>query len=107
MDFNTFIDWMRGSGVNVIIGFLLSFGVEWFPQWTTMADKIKRLVMFTLCLLIPLLGTLIGVLFGTLDAGFVVSWWPALVAGFAAFSTSTMAHMVTKPSVRGLRSLGK
>ena len=95
MDYVEFIDWLRTSaGIGVALGFILSFVIEsWWPKWETLLPRVKRLVVFALCMIIPVLITLLGSVTNVLSGSFADLWFPALVAGFSAFSATTVSHI--------------
>lgn len=94
------------AGINVVIGYALSFVAEWWPGYESLGAKSKRLIMMALCLVIPLLSLAGLVLFAgeplTVDAV-----WSCLLAAFAAFFGSQAAHLrklgdlTPAPSLRG------
>ena len=85
-------------GINVIIGFLLSFVVEWFPEYEKLAPRWKRLVAMFLSFVIPVVSVLGLWLVGEVAVTFDVMWI-ALSAGFAAFFGSQLSHARTLSSV--------
>lgn len=87
-------------GINVIIGFLLSFVVEWFPEYEKLAPRWKRLVAMFLSFVIPVVSVLGLWLVGEVAVTFDVMWI-ALSAGFAAFFGSQLSHARTlSPDVK-------
>jgi hypothetical protein len=70
---------------------VLSFVVEWFPAYTGLPSRAKRLVMLGLCLAVPVVSlaglVLIGVSSFNQDTG-----WSAVLAGFTAFLGSQVAQ---------------
>ncbi len=92
MTFQEFLTYASGPGINVIIGFALTFVVEWFPQWEDLDKKIKRLVFFLASLIIPVASALLGVVAGYQQLDFATTIWPCLVAGFVAFTTGTFGY---------------
>ena len=105
-----------GLGINAIVGFILSFVVEWFPEYDGLSSRAKRLVMILLCFIVPVAALVGLVLLG--DVGLSVdAVWVALSAGFSAFFGSQvaqvrqldvkkMAAMSIANVMDGLRSLG-
>ena len=92
MELRAFLEYCHTSaGINAVIGFVLSFVVEWFPTYTGLPSKTKRLVMLGLCLVVPVLSlvglVLIGVSSFNQDAV-----WAAVLAGFTAFLGSQVAQ---------------
>ena len=87
------LEYLRGPGINVAFGILLSFIVEWFPKFDTLEAKVKRSLMFLLCILIPLVSTIGLVLLGAVPANDYNVWYGALLAGATAFSGNQLAHL--------------
>jgi len=92
MSFEMFLSWLQAPGINVVIGFIESFAIEWIPNWGNLDAKLKRLYTFLICLAIPLFGVLLGIVTGHYSANFEQVIWPALVAGMSAFAGSSAAH---------------
>jgi hypothetical protein len=99
MSWSDFLVFMRGPGINAAIGVLLFFAVEWWPAFETLAPRMKRMAVLILCMVIPLLATLLSVVtLGLPISDWAGTWWPAIVAGAAAFGASTVAHTSKLPS---------
>lgn len=79
------------AGIGAVLGFLLSWVVEWFPAWDTLAARVKRLVMFGACFAIGLALWGIGIGLGCATPS-IEGAWAALVAAFAAFTANQAAH---------------
>jgi len=79
------------AGINVIIGFLLSFVLEWFPEYETLASRWKRIIAMGMSFVIPVLSILGLWLTGNVALTLDVVWL-GLSAGFAAFFGSQMGH---------------
>lgn len=93
MAFKDFLAFAQGAGVMAIIGFILSFVVEFWPAWATLEARLKRLGMLALCLLIPVAAKALELaFFGGAWGDFPLTWWPILVSGFTAFTSSQVAH---------------
>ena len=93
MSFLEFLQYAEGAGINAIVGLILSYAVEWYPNWENLPSRIKRPVMLAVCMIVPLLALTIGLVTGTQSGDFNTLWWPVIVAGFTAFATSTVAHI--------------
>jgi len=87
MAFREFLQYAANPGVNVIVGFVLSFVAEWIPGYDGVSAKLKRLYMMLLCFVVPVLATF---LLGQFDQEAV---WMALMAGFTAFFGSQASHV--------------
>ena len=99
MSWGDFLVNLRGPGINIAVGILVYVLVEYWTGFEALAPKAKRLVVLALCMVIPLLATLASVVsLGTPIADWPNTWWPAIVAGAAAFSASTVAHTRDLPS---------
>jgi hypothetical protein len=93
MALGDFLVFLQGAGIMAAIGFVLSFAVDWFPQYEGLSAKAKRLAMLALCLAIPVLAKALELaFFGGVWGDFPLTWWPVLVAGFSAFTSSQVAH---------------
>lgn len=92
MIFCEFVKGLQGAGLGAAVGAVLSFVVEWWKGYGDLSAVYKRVVFLGLCLVIPLVAASVGVLSCGQSATFVDTWWPALVAGFAAFGAGTVAH---------------
>ena len=78
-------------GINAIVGFVLSFVVEWFPNYEALSSKWKRVAMMGLCFTVPVLAFVGLVVLGEQTLG-AEAVWMALSAGFAAFFGSQAAQ---------------
>jgi len=89
-----FLTYLTSTGIGVVVGLLLSVAVEYWPKYTELGAKIKRLVFGAFCLVVPFGGYALGLLTNEFAfISFQESIWPLLVAAFAAFSAGTVAHM--------------
>jgi hypothetical protein len=80
------------SGIAAVLGFLLSWLVEWYPDWATLAPRVKRLVLLALCWAIGIVLVVVNWrLCG--EPLSIEAFWAALAAGFAAFTASQAAHL--------------
>ena len=93
MTFQDFLLVLQSTGINAAIGIIMSFVVEWWPQYGTLEAKTKRVIFLALCLFVPVFGATAGVGMGYQSGVFDVTYWPALVAGGAAFATGTAVHI--------------
>ena len=92
MDLVQFLKYAGSAvGINVIVGFLLSFVVEWFPKYEGLAPRWKRLVVVVLSFVIPVSSAVVLWLMGEVELSYNVVWL-ALSAGFAAFFGSQVGH---------------
>lgn len=80
------------SGVSVVVGLLVSWLIEYVPQFEQLAARWKRLVFLGFSLLVPLAAAGLGVLSAGWPTGWDATWWPALVAGVLAFGSGTALH---------------
>ncbi len=93
MEWPVFLEFASGPGVNTIVGVLLSeVAVKYVPRFAALAPRWKRVVFFGLCLVVPLLASVLGVLTAGWPGTWVITYWPALVAGGLAFGSGTLAH---------------
>ena len=94
MSWSNFLEYAQGPGISVIVGILLSFAVEYWPAYQAFEAKYKRLVFAGLSFVVPLLGAVASAASGFAVWGdFSGHWWPALVAGAAAFFGGQVAHV--------------
>lgn len=95
MTFPEFIAWAgTAEGINAIIGVVLSWVLDQWEVWKRLSPFGKRLWMFALSLVIPILATLLGILTGYM-IGSTEVWWGAFQAGIFAFAGSQGKHLLT------------
>ncbi len=88
MTLQEFLQYIQTSGgINVAVGFALSFVAEWIPGYDSIEPRLKRLVMMVLCFVLPIVAT---VLLGCYTPECL---WQALLAGGSAFFGSQVAHV--------------
>ena len=91
----TLVEFLRYAGtavgINAIVGFALSFVVEWFPEYEALSSKWKRVTMMGLCFVVPVVS-LVGLVVLGEQALTAEAAWLALSAGFAAFFGSQAAQ---------------
>ena len=93
MSWSDFLAYLsQPNGITAAVGVLLSVILEYWPQFDALAPKYKRLAFFVLSLAVPIAAAALGVLTADWPAGFEATFWPALVAGFVAFASGTVAH---------------
>jgi hypothetical protein len=94
MSWGDFLRYAASPGIAVIVGVVISVGVEYWPAYDQLLPKWKRLVFFGLSLAVPLMATALAVATGEWGAWADLrgTWWPALVAGFVAGGTGTLYH---------------
>jgi hypothetical protein len=93
MSWSDFLAFCAGPGVNAVVGVILSFVLEAWSRFEGLPPAPKRLFVALLCFIVPLTATALSVwTLGVNGSDWANVWWPALVAGFTAFSTSTLAH---------------
>lgn len=96
MDFQEFLNYLLTvNGINAAVGVVMSFVVEWFPAFTNLQPKAKRLFFLGLNIVIAIVSALLLATAGYAPWDFNILFWPALVAGFTAFATGTAAHTRT------------
>ena len=94
MSWEQFLEYaLSPVGIGVIIGFIMFFVIEYVPGYGALDPKWKRLIFLGLAFAIPLSVTVLRIAVSGGDwSSWAGTWWPALVAGFAAFTTGTVAH---------------
>lgn len=92
MGLEEFLRYAQGAGINAIVGFILSFVVEYWPAYDNLPPRKKRLVVGAFCFVIPVAALLAKVALGyeLIDRN---TLWSVLVNGFAAFTGSQAAHL--------------
>ena len=79
--------------IPIALGAIISVAAEYIPGWNSLGAKWKRAIFFGASIAIPVLAAALGVL----TLGWLPSWaetfWPAIVAGFLAFGSGTLAHL--------------
>jgi hypothetical protein len=86
------------SGVSLGAGILLSILVEYWPQFATFTKKIKRVVFVGLCVAVPVLSAILGILTLGWSPGWAETIWPAIVTGLFVFGSGTLAHTPRLPN---------
>jgi len=84
---------MQNNGVQATFGFLLSFVLEEWPWYENLQGKAKRFFVLGIHLAIPVVASIISMAAGYRPWSFEATTWPALVAGFLAFTTGQVAHI--------------
>lgn len=79
------------AGINIIVGYLLSFLVEVWPAYGGLSERCKRAVIIGLGFVIPVACT-VGLWLVSGEAVTVDAVWSALAAGFSAYFGSQVAH---------------
>jgi len=60
MTFQEFLRYVQTSaGINVVVGFILSFVAEWIPGYDGIEPKLKRLIIMVLCFVLPVASTVL------------------------------------------------
>ena len=92
MSFYEFLQYAGGPGIGVVVGFVMSFLVEYWPWFAGLAERPKRLVFFGFCFVLPVLCAILKAALGFEPWTFDPLFWQALVAAFAAAFGGTLAH---------------
>jgi len=92
MSWMEFLGWLQSDGINAVVGFFLSYGVEYWPKFGELDPKWQRVVFLALCLVVPLVGAGLSIAFGYQAASWTDTFWPAILAGGLAFGAGTVAH---------------
>jgi len=92
MSWDDFLGYASGPGINALVGAVLALVVEYWPRYGELEARWKRLVIFVLCLAVPLVATAAGVVTADWTASWEGAMWPALVAGFTAYVASQAVH---------------
>lgn len=86
MTFQDFLAWAQNPGIAVVVGVVVSIAAEYVPQFGKLESKWKLPVILAFNVGIPLAAAGVGVAMGYQPGGFDATYWPALVAGVAAFA---------------------
>lgn len=81
------------SAIPLILGALMSVIAEFVPGWADLDAKWKRAIFFATSIAIPVLAAALGVLTLGWPASWAETFWPAIMAGFVAFGSGTVAHL--------------
>ena len=95
VDIPTFDTWLAAASgplVSAIVGFLLSWVVEWWPAYNNWPSRSKRLVYFALCLVVPVGAACLRAALGYVPWSFDPLIWHAIWNGFVAGGVGTIAH---------------
>jgi hypothetical protein len=96
MSFIEALAWASTSeGINAILGVLLSWVVELFPEWADISPFHKRLYLLVASLAIPLGAAGLAVATGYREHSIELTYWPAVEAGAAAFIAGQIRHGLT------------
>lgn len=88
-----FLHWVANpGGIAVVVGILLSFGVEYIPKFDTIPTKWKRLVFLGLSLVVPLAAAGLGIWTDGWAPGWNQTFWPAILAGVLSFTSGQLRH---------------
>jgi len=93
MEWTEFLRYASGEGVAVVVGALLSVLAEHWAWYGEQTPKVKRLLFFVLSLAVPVLASALGVLTESWPLSWEATFWPALMAGFAAFTAGQAVHL--------------
>lgn len=94
MSWSDFLAYLsQPNGIAVAAGFLWSWLIQYIPKYEALAPKWKRLVFAVVCLAVPLVAAVLGVITLDWSLDFEATFWPAIVAGATAFATGTISHV--------------
>ena len=96
--FDAWLVALSGPLVAVAVGLILSWVVEWFPQYDNLAPRVKRLVFLVVCLAVPVVAVTARGLLGYAAWTFDPLYWHALWAGVVAYGAGSLAHTRKLPS---------
>ena len=94
-----FLLWLTtAAGVNAVLSFLWTKVPDWIGEsWEEMVPPRWRApLLFAMCEIVPLLGAALRVAFGYAESSWENLWWPAVVAGFIAFTGTTLLTKARK-----------
>ena len=85
MTFEQFLIWAQDPGIAVVVGVVVSIAAEYVPQFGALERKWKLPVILAVNVGVPLAAAGVAIAMGYQSGGFDATYWPALVAGVAAF----------------------
>ena len=100
MSWDEALRYAAGPGIAAIVGALVSVLVEYWPWFGQLDALRKRAVTFGLCLVVPLVAAGLGVATSGWPGSWEGTFWPALLAGFTAFTASQVVH--SRKLMRGI-----
>lgn len=83
-----------GPGAAVLAGIFISILIEYWPAFQALSEKLKVLVYVGLCLVVPVLATVLAISTGEWGTWGDISgtWWPSVWAGLSAAGFGTLFH---------------
>ena len=97
MSWQEALEYAQGPGVAIIVAFLLSWAVEYWPWYEAQNAKTKRLLFLGFSIGVPVVASTLSAASGYQGWGFEETWWPALQSGFAGFTAGTIMHLPRLP----------
>lgn len=85
-------------GVGIIVGYLLSWLIEYVPVFSQLPPRAERLAFLAACLVVPLAAACLQALGGFRAWSWDPLIWQALQAGAIAFAAGTVKHTAALPS---------
>lgn len=79
------------DGLNLVVGFLLSIIVEKFPKWDELAPIDKRLIVYSITIILAAIGTGLNCAY-TGNCSFDAVIWPALRTAGEVFAMAHIPH---------------
>lgn len=95
-----------GPGAAVIAGIVISILIEYWPWFQGLSEKMKVLVFVLLCLVVPVLATVLAIATGEFGMWGDVAgtWWPAIWSGLSAAGFGTLFHAWAPSPLRKSRA---
>lgn len=96
------LEFATGPGAAAIAGIIISALIEYWRWFQLLGQKYKVAVYVGLCLIVPLMATVLAILTGEWGAWGDVAgtWWPAVWSGLSAAGLGTLFHAWKPSSVR-------
>lgn len=82
-----------GPMVSIIVGFLISLAIEYWPEYQAWPGNVKRALFFALCLVVPVGSAALRGALGYAPWSFDPLFWQALWNGFGAGLAGTAVHI--------------
>lgn len=82
-----------GALVSVIVGFIISLLIDYWPAYQNMTTQQKRALFFGLCMVVPVSAACLRAVLGYVAWSFDPLLWRALWNGFAAGMAGTAVYV--------------
>ena len=94
-------------GIQVVLGFVLARLAEVWPAFQDKPKEIKQFVFAGICMIVPVIGAVLGILTAGWEPTWEITFWPAIVAGFSAACTAFAAGTLANAGVKYAERSGR